>query len=326
MSNKKNSPLLIVAILLLFQHSNQSMAAGSIFNTVFHKKAEKTTVQKTVEQINKPVELNTNIDTDKAIDFNSITIDVKNKTKQKLEVDKPVQTIKKSFIQTSEEGMKQAFEIQKKQDIDDIKSLWESTVERNSVIKFAIKKLALPPEQRRVHSSVMARTLSTLISGASMMPGMFGADRIISTASAASGTITNRIIRSKSLPKNMPITDTELIQLAGLVEQLQNELIKNYYDYKSSIEGLKECRSKLMIYNKNYATALKEKNEPNILVSSAMYDNQSIDEIKIKQMIKLHRLELERLAGPEIVNNLNLTKLTNLVFETASPSLVTGGK
>jgi hypothetical protein len=299
MSSNKNNLLKILLILLLLQFINQSQIAEAV--GFFHvKKVENNTVQKPVAQT--------------SVDSESINVDIKKEDKQKLNISRPKE-IKGSVFKADQTMLKKTFEMQKKKDIEDIKSLWEATVERNSVIKFAVKKLATPPSQRRVHSSMMAKSVSTLISGASLLPCMFGANSLVSTASAAGGTLSGRIISKKGLPKDMPLSDTELIQLAGLVEQLQNDLIKNYYDYKSSIEDLKECRSKLMVYNKNYSDALKEKNESNIIVTSAMYDNQVVEEIKIKQKIKLNRLELERLAGGNIVDNLNLVKLNNITFQ-----------
>ena len=108
-------------------------------------------------------------------------------------------------------------------------------------------------------------------------------------------------------PQNIPVTDTELIQLASLIEELQNELIKNYYSYKSAIELLKDCRSKIAVYKKNYNLALSQNEEANILVTKSLYDKQLLEEIKLKNQIKTARIELERFAGEETVNNLNLS-------------------
>ena len=106
------------------------------------------------------------------------------------------------------------------------------------------------------------------------------------------------------MPKDIPLTDTELIQLAKLIEDLQNKLINNYYDYKSSIEALKVCRQNIILQNKNYSNALKSNNIISIIASSALYDKELLNEMKLKQQIKLSRLELERLAGSETVDKL----------------------
>ena len=49
---------------------------------------------------------------------------------------------------------------------EDIENLWKGTVENNQVIGFALKKLSTPESQRRIHSSLMAKTLSAVVAGA----------------------------------------------------------------------------------------------------------------------------------------------------------------
>jgi hypothetical protein len=240
--------------------------------------------------------------------ISKIDLNLENKEKHTLKISEPVKKLDGELFEKEKDIRQTAFEIQKKKDIEDIKNLWEATIERNNVIKFAVKKLAIPPEQRRLHSSMMTKTLSALISGVSIIPNMLGADSITTSASLAGGSLTKRIIRSKTMPKEMPITDTELIQLAGLVEELQNKLIKNYYDYKGSIESLITCRQKIVIQNRNYSNAITNKNDMSVIVASAMYDKLLMEELKLKQKIKLNRLELERLAGSKSVANLTLSK------------------
>lgn len=231
--------------------------------------------------------------------------------KHTLKIKKQVKKLDTPIFKSDEEKMQYAFQAQKKLDIQDIKRLWESTVSKNSVIKFALKKLAMPADKRRVHSSLMARTVSTLISGVAILPSMFGADTVSSTASLASGRIANNMLSKKTMPKKMPLTDTELIHLAGLVENLQNAIIKNYYDYKTALEELRLCRQKLVDLNERYSKALESKNDFEIIAASALYDKEKLDELKYKQQVKMNRLKLERLAGLETVQKLNLTKLAS---------------
>lgn len=199
--------------------------------------------------------------------------------------------------------------LQKEKDVEDLECLWNSTVERNSAIKFALQKLSTPAEQRKTNSSMMAKALSTLINGASMVPFMAGANYGLQSASLASGQIANRLIAKKDMPKTMPLTDTELIQLSDLVEELQNQLVKTYYDYKNAINSLKECREKMIVEQKNYDRATKEDNRFYMVVSSAMYDGKLLEEMELKENVKLNRLKLERLAGHDAVEQLNLSKV-----------------
>lgn len=213
------------------------------------------------------------------------------------------------ILDSDPERIKLIMKLQKEKDVEDLESLWKATVERNSAIKFALQKLSAPAEQRKVHSSMMAKTLSTLINGASLVPFMAGANFGLQSASLASGQIANRLISKKDMPKTMPLTDTELIQLSDLVEGLQNEVVRGYYDYKSSITSLKECREKLVVEQKNYSKALNQNNRFYMIVSSAVYDDKMLEEIQLREKVKLNRLKLERLAGHDAVEQLNLSKL-----------------
>lgn len=199
--------------------------------------------------------------------------------------------------------------LQKEKDVEDLECLWKATVDRNSAIKFALQKLSTPAEQRKLQSSIMAKAVSTLINGASLVPFMAGANYSLQTASLASGQIANRLITKKDMPKTMPLTDTELIQLSDLVEGLQNELVKSYYDYKSAINSLKECREKMIVEQKNYDMATKDENRFYMIVASAVYDGKLLEEIQLKETVKLNRLRLERLAGHEAVEQLNLSRV-----------------
>lgn len=246
---------------------------------------------------------------------NSIELNIDNTKKPEIKVSEPPKRIDNEIFVSDQEKIKEAFEIQKKMDINDITILWESTVERNTVVKFALKKLAMPAEQRRIHSSLMAKSVSALISGVSILPSFMGVDSMTSSASMATGSLASRVINSKTMPKEMPLTDTELIQLASLVEDLQDKLIKNYYDYKSSIDALKVCRQNLLLQNKNYSDALKTNNELSILTSSALYDKNLINELKLEQQVKQCRLELERLAGAEALDKLTLSQVASLNYK-----------
>lgn len=249
---------------------------------------------------------------------NSIELQVSNVTKPTIKVSEPPKKIDSEIFSSDKEKIQEAFEIQKKMDIKDITILWESTVERNTVVKFALKKLAMPAEQRRIHSSLMAKSLSALISGVAIMPNFMGADSITSSASMATGSLASRVVNSKTFPKDIPLTDTELIQLASLVEELQDKLIKSYYDYKTSIDALKVCRQNLLLQNKNYSDALKSGNQLNVLTSSALYDKSLFNELKLKQQVKQCRLELERLAGNDALDKLTLSQVASLNYKGAS--------
>jgi hypothetical protein len=199
---------------------------------------------------------------------------------------------------------------QQEADVQDLETIWNAVVDKNQVIKFSLQKLAIPEEQRRVHSSLMAKSLSALISGAAILPSFMGMHYAIQSASYAGARLANNYLNKETHDKlqNPPITDTEAIELAGLIEDLQNEIVVAYYDYKSSLNQLKDVRSQMILYNKNYNNALKNGDKLEIAVSSALWDEQVIEEYRLVQEVKKNQLLLQRLAGKEAVDNLKLVQ------------------
>lgn len=225
---------------------------------------------------------------------------------QKYEIPEKNFTKKQSLVINDEQVLQELIRMQKEKDIQDIENLWKGTVENNQVIGFALKKLSTPESQRRIHSSLMAKTLSAVIAGASFAPSLIGADYAVQSGAFAAGRLAQNLINRKNIPTEIPLTDTELIELAGLVESLQDKIITAYYNYKSSLTQLKETRQRLLLYNKNYANALADEDLLEIAISSSLYDNMRVEEFHYMENAKKYHLELQRLAGKKVVDKLNL--------------------
>ncbi len=245
-------------------------------------------------------------------------------TKQKIKLSQPVESETKSLAVNNEEIIKSLLIQQQKKDVEDIELLWDSAVSNNNVIKFALKKLAIPEEQRRVHSSLMTKTLSAIVSGACYLPSFTGQNSMIQSASFASARLANTLINKKTTPKEVPLTDTEIIELAGVIETLQDNIISAYYDYKMALNQLKEARSMLVLYNQNFSNALQVGDELEILISSNLYDNVQLEEFELKERVKKHELALIRLSGEKAVKKLNLYQY-NINNEIINQMLINAG-
>ena len=224
----------------------------------------------------------------------------------KIELPKADISPKQSLLVNDEQVLQELVKLQKDKDLEDIENLWKGTVENNQVIGFALKKLSTPESQRRIHSSLMAKTLSAVVAGASFAPSLIGADYLTQSSAFAAGRLAQNLINRKNMPTEIPLTDTELIELAGVVENLQDKIITAYYNYKSSLSQLKETRQRLLLYNKNYAKALDDEDLMEITISSALYDNMRVEEFYYMENAKKYHLELQRLAGKKVVDKLNL--------------------
>ena len=234
------------------------------------------------------------------------TIQLENVKAEKIELKKPELHQKESLLVNDKAIVEELIRLQKEKDIEDIENLWDGTVANNKVIEFALKKLATPESARRIHSSLMAKTLSAVAAGASFVPYMVGSDYLVQSSAFAAGRLAQSLINRKNIPQEIPLTDTEMIELAGLVEELQDKIINSYYNYKSSLSQLKEVRSKLLLYNKNFSKAMDEDDLLEITISSSLYDNMVMEEFYYLQQAKKYHLELQRLAGKKVVDGLNM--------------------
>ena len=220
----------------------------------------------------------------------------------------PVQqkTIKGSLLITDQRVLDELISLQKEKDVADIEILWKGTVENNKVIEFALKKLATPESQRRIHSSLMAKTLSAIVSGASFLPTLAGSNAAIQTSAFSAGKLAQQLINKKNIPQEVPLTDTEMIELAGLIENLQDTLISTYYNYKNSLNAIKDTRSRMLLYSRNYEKALDSDDILDIAISSSLYDNLKIQEYKEEQLARKYHSTLQRLAGKTAVDKLSI--------------------
>lgn len=225
---------------------------------------------------------------------------------EKIEIPKSDVSLKSSLVINDDSVMQEIVRMQKEKDMEDIEALWQGTVDNNQVIGFALKKLATPESQRRIHASLMSKTLSALVAGASFAPMMMGGDYLVQTSAFAAGRLAQNLINKKNLPTEVPLTDTEMIELAGLIENLQDRIINAYYNYKASLSQLKETRSRLLLYNKNYSKAMDEDDLLEITISASLYDNMTMEEFYYLQQAKKYHMELQRLAGKKVVNSLNM--------------------
>ncbi len=214
----------------------------------------------------------------------------------------------KQILINKKEQFQELVSMQQESEIEDIEMLWQATVDGNKLIKFTMQKLNTPEGQRRLHSSIAAKTLSAVVYGASFLPALAGTDASVQSATFATGKLINNFLNKNSMPQREMISDTELIELAGTIEGLQDTIISAYYGYKGALNKLKDTRSRIVLYNKNYSQALKSRDSLELIISSALYEDMLLNEYYEEQEAKKYYLELERLAGAKTVAKLHLTQ------------------
>ena len=235
-----------------------------------------------------------------------VTLDKNSVEKPSITIEKGAKQLQGSLLVNNSEDLANLIEVQKEHDIKDLEKLWKGTVENNQVIEFALKKLATPESQRRIHSSLMAKTLSAIVAGASFVPSLMGANYGIQTSAFSAGRLAQGLLNRKNVPQEVPLTDTELIELASMIEDLQDSLISSYYNYKSTLTQLKDTRSKMILYSRNYSKALEGRDVLEIAISSSLYDSMRIQEFNLEQSAKKYHIQLQHLAGKKVVDSLEL--------------------
>ena len=235
-----------------------------------------------------------------------VTLDKKNIEKPEVLTGEVNKNLKGSLLINDSEALASMIDEQKEHDLKDLERLWQGTVENNQVIEFALKKLATPESQRRIHSSLMAKTLSAVVSGASFVPSLMGANPAVQTSAFSAGRLAQGLLNRKNVPQEVPLTDTELIELASMIEGLQDTLISSYYNYKNTLAQLKATRSKMLLYSRNYANANKSNNVLEIAISTSLYDSMRLQEYDLEQSAKKYHLQLQRLAGKKAVDSLDM--------------------
>lgn len=231
--------------------------------------------------------------------------------------------VDKNLVIKDRDVVEDLIKTQKEEEIKDIELLWRATIDNNTLIKFTMNKLNTPESQRRLHSSIMAKSLSSLIYGASFIPMFTGSNTMLQSASFSAGRMANNFLnKDASTAQNVPITDTELIQLAGTIEELQEKIISSYYQYKGALNKLKDTRSRIILYNRNYSEALKNNSLTELVVSSALYEEMQLQEYRQEQDAKKYYMALERLAGKKAVDSLILSQyaLKNQLINTEKMS------
>lgn len=235
-----------------------------------------------------------------------VTLDKTNLEKQELVTGKENISISGSLLLNTSEDLAKLIDVQKEHDVKDLELLWKGTVENNQVIEFALKKLATPESQRRIHSSLMAKTLSAIVSGASFVPSLMGANPAIQTSAFSAGRLAQGLINKNNVPQETPLNDTELIELACMIEDLQDTLISSYYNYKNTLAQLKAVRSKIILYSRNYANAEYSSDILEIAISASLYDAMRLKEYDLEQAAKKYHIQLQRLAGKKMVDSLEM--------------------
>ena len=231
-------------------------------------------------------------------------------------------------IRQSNSEFQTLLQLQKYQDETDLAMLWESTVENSPVIRFSLEKIATPTELRFKKSSVFLRkSLGMMISGASMGASLIpGGSSYRTMGIMAGGDAMRNLTQGRMIDLSQALTPTEQIQLAGMVDDIQGRLIHTYHDYKNTLQALSNAHH-LAIKNSNlFSKAKASGSDVAVMAAGTAYYKALLNETALRQKAIIYRLQLERLAGKETVDKLQLSvDLAPEISSTALPPVTERG-
>jgi len=198
------------------------------------------------------------------------------------------------------------------EDTRNIASLWKLAIARNPVIQYGLKELATPPELRYAHASIMSRIIGGMLAGASILPYMLGGGQYEAGATAIGANMVDRAMtQSQQIdPEKLP-SDTELVELSGIIQKIQRSLAENYLQYKSDLTAYNHLNDELAAFPPPSATP-----DANMDPFKQIWIQQQTLNLK-EQLLettndaKQHFLLLERLVGLDGIKNLHFGDQTN---------------
>lgn len=241
-------------------------------------------------------------------------IELDTKPTQSYELSAPIVTLDpKNDLKLSQDSTLSA------EDTRNLDMLWQSVIQKNPVIQFGLKQLATPPELRYAHASIMSRTVSGLLSGAAMVPYMMGAGQLTAGATTVGSQLVDRAMTQsqKIDPRYLP-SDTELVELSGMVQTLQKSLVENYFLYKNALISYVHLQQEIDLLGRQRQQQ-QDGNWSGDIMLFELSQSASEKQLLAKQASKRHYLVLERLVGVDVMRKLQFTESMRTVRE-ALPS------
>ena len=189
----------------------------------------------------------------------------------------------------------------------DLKHLWQSTIDRNPVVRFSLEKIALPAEKHLSHSSEFLRkTLSVLLTGTALATSAIAPTSgyesmgIMTSSQVAQNFVTGR---------NKPISDlspTEHIQLSYLIDDLKESLVEHYHAYQQALLTLNQLQTKAQEEDALFDLISKQNDATERFMGIQRYYRFRESLQLAEQKAEKARIQLERIAGPQAVDTLAL--------------------
>jgi len=215
-------------------------------------------------------------------------------------------SIKKISLEVS-----QNLEIDYDSMLADLSILWQGAATQSDTIKYALYKLANPNADKPDSHSIK-KVLSTIAS-LSTLVGAGSGNPLLSCASLVSGNTLGIMSQdTKSLNyKYTKVDDADMIILVRKVDELQQKVVLDYFDYMTTKEIFDMTNKMVKKRYGNYEQA-QESTREIIMITDAYYRESLNQQAKARSNFNDARSRLEQLVGNDALkqfeSNLNNRK------------------
>ena len=205
----------------------------------------------------------------------------------------------------------QALEIDYDVMLADLSILWQGAAVKSETIKYALYKLANPDKDKPDNASV--KKVLTTIASMSTLLGATTGNPLLACASLIGGNTLGIMSQdTKSLNyKYTKVGDADMIILVRKVDELQQKVVNNYFDYMTTRKILEMTEDMAERRQQNYDRAQNDSREI-ILITDAYYREALNQMAKAQGDFNDARSRLEQLVGTDTLkqfeNNLKARK------------------
>jgi len=193
----------------------------------------------------------------------------------------------------------------------DLSVLWQGAATKSDTIKYALYKLA-NPDKDKPDSGAIKKVLTSIASMSTLIGATTGNPLLACSSLIGGNTLGIMSQDTKALNyKFTRVNDADMIILVRKIDDLQQKVVNNYFDYMTSKDLLNMTQDMAERRQLNYECAQNETKE--IILITDAYFRESLDQLaKAKGDFSDARSRLEQLVGTEALkqfeNNLKNRK------------------
>lgn len=184
--------------------------------------------------------------------------------------------------------------------------LWASLLRKDNVIQFAVRQINISPQLRDKQKSVMAKTVSSLLSGVGLIPLAFGNSAAVVGSSIATGNMAERVLYKDNEQQElsqMP-TDAELVALSNVVDNQRKSLLENYFSYRQALDAYTNLQLQKQTIKRMAPQSVESKNWGDQFLVFTQLQEIERQLLQSRQTAQKAYVTLARMTGADTIEEL----------------------